>query len=248
MPKPSQSPMSVFRLLPGLALMAYAPHVAAQSLVYPAPRPAPAPAQIQSRPVAPLAAPAPIPAKAVPAAKTVPDKVAPAKPAAAAPESGVQFAVLQGTNKVTARSTRLETPIGTLVRFGNLEIVAQKCETIASPSRAQGEQAALLDIWELKPSERPQQIFYGWMYASSPSLSSLAHPVYDVTLLECTHKNGGLQEESDDTVEKTAVEKPAAEKPSTEKAEPEKPVKAEKSPGVIKPILPPKTVPTKPAQ
>jgi hypothetical protein len=109
-------------------------------------------------------------------------------PAAASSEeqAGIQYAILQGTNKVTARTTRLEMPIGTLVRFGNLEVVVQKCETTQPPARR--EQGALLDVWELKPSERPAQIFYGWMFASSPSISALQHPVYDLTLLECLRK------------------------------------------------------------
>ncbi len=141
----------------------------AQALVYPAEAPsAPAPA-ITSNELRPV-----VPAITGPAA------------ASSEEQAGIQYAILQGTNKVTARTTRLEMPIGTLVRFGNLEVVVQKCETTQPPARR--EQGALLDVWELKPSERPVQIFYGWMFASSPSLSALQHPVYDLTLLECLRK------------------------------------------------------------
>ncbi len=100
---------------------------------------------------------------------------------------GVQVAMLLATNKVTARSTKIEAALGTTVRFGNLEIIAKRCQTQTPPARA--DQGALLDVWELKPSERPQQIFYGWMFAASPSLSALQHPVYDITLLHCDRKN-----------------------------------------------------------
>lgn len=97
---------------------------------------------------------------------------------------------LQGLNKVTARAESLEAPVGTVIRFGNLEIIPRTCWK--SPPEEQPENAALLEIWELKPKQKPQQIFYGWMFSSSPGLSALEHPVYDVTVLECKKHSGAL--------------------------------------------------------
>lgn len=99
------------------------------------------------------------------------------------PEYRFGIAVLQGLNKVTSRVTTLEAPLGTVERFGNLEIVARAC--VKSPPEAQPESAALLDISELKTGEEPTRIFLGWMYASSPAVSALEHPVYDITVLDC---------------------------------------------------------------
>lgn len=95
-------------------------------------------------------------------------------------------ALLQGLNKVTTKISPVESPVGTVARFGNLEIIARACWK--SPPEEQPESAALLDIWELKPDEAPKRIFLGWMFASSPGISSLEHPVYDITVLDC----GGL--------------------------------------------------------
>jgi hypothetical protein len=92
--------------------------------------------------------------------------------------------VLQGLNKVTGRTSKLEGPVGTLLRFGNLEIVARRCWK--SDPEEQPENAALLEISELKTGEAPQKIFLGWMFSSSPGLSGLEHPVYDITVVACS--------------------------------------------------------------
>jgi hypothetical protein len=90
---------------------------------------------------------------------------------------------LRGLNKVTARSSTIEGPIGTVMRFGNLEMVASRCWQ--SPPEEQPENAALLEISELKPKQSPERIFAGWMFSSSPGLSALQHAVYDITVVSC---------------------------------------------------------------
>jgi hypothetical protein len=92
-------------------------------------------------------------------------------------------AVLQGLDKVTARVSTFAAPIGQKVRFGTLEIVADTC--VKRPPEEPPETAAFLDIYELKPDQQPQKIFSGWMFASSPGLNPLEHPVYDVWLKDC---------------------------------------------------------------
>ncbi len=160
----------------GLPLLVFA-----QALVYPTPHsetPAAAPAQVT--PAGPSLSTAATASASAEAAKPASDE-----------ESGIQIAVLLGTNKVTARSVKIEAALGTTVRFGNLEIVTKRCQTTQPPARA--DQGALLDVWELKPAERPAQIFNGWMFAGTPSLSALQHPVYDLTLLRCERKNGPVE-------------------------------------------------------
>ncbi|WP_316976308.1 DUF2155 domain-containing protein [Shumkonia mesophila] len=94
-------------------------------------------------------------------------------------------AVLQGLDKVTARVTKLEAPVGEVVRFGTLEIIARTCEK--RPPEEPPESASFLDIWEVRPGEAAVSIFRGWMFASSPALSAMEHPVYDVWVVDC-HK------------------------------------------------------------
>lgn len=90
---------------------------------------------------------------------------------------------LQMLNKVTARIQKVDGPIGAVMRFGNLEILPRRCWK-SSPEE-KPENAALIEVWELKPGEGPERIFLGWMFSSSPGLSSLENPVYDITVLAC---------------------------------------------------------------
>lgn len=92
-------------------------------------------------------------------------------------------AVLQGLDKVTARITTLRVKLGTSVRFGTLEVIARHCDK--RPPEEQPESAAFLDVWEVRPGEAAQSLFRGWMFASSPALNALEHPVYDVWVLDC---------------------------------------------------------------
>jgi hypothetical protein len=95
-------------------------------------------------------------------------------------------AILQGLNKVMGRVSTFEAPLGTLSNFENLEIIVRKCWK--SPPDEHPENAALLEIREVRASEAPRQIFLGWMLSSSPGLSSLEHPVYDITVIACEYK------------------------------------------------------------
>jgi len=92
-------------------------------------------------------------------------------------------AVLQGLDKVTARVSTIEAPIGDTVTFGALEIIVRTCDK--RPPEDPPESAAFIDIWEVQQGEPAVSIFRGWMFASSPALSALEHPVYDVWVLDC---------------------------------------------------------------
>jgi len=92
-------------------------------------------------------------------------------------------AVLQGLDKVTARVSTIEAPVGDTVTFGALQIIVRTCDK--RPPEDPPESAAFLDIWEIQPGEPAVSIFRGWMFASSPSLSALEHPVYDIWVLDC---------------------------------------------------------------
>jgi hypothetical protein len=95
----------------------------------------------------------------------------------------VDLAVLQGLNKITARISTLEVPLGMSINFGKLEIMLKLCWR--SKQDEQPDSKALLEIWEHRSRENREQVFHGWMFASSPGLSVLEHPVYDITILEC---------------------------------------------------------------
>jgi hypothetical protein len=92
-------------------------------------------------------------------------------------------AVLQGLDKITARASQITAPVGQTVTFGTLEITVRDCKK--NPPEDRPEDAAFLQINEVRPGAENVRRFSGWMFAQSPALSSLEHPVYDIVLLEC---------------------------------------------------------------
>jgi hypothetical protein len=93
------------------------------------------------------------------------------------------IAELQGLDKVAARVSQIEAPVGRSVNFGTLSILVRDCET--SPPEDPPNNAAFLQIYETPLGEETKRLFSGWMFSSSPAISQLEHPVYDVTLLGC---------------------------------------------------------------
>jgi len=98
-------------------------------------------------------------------------------------ESGSNAVILQGLNKVSAAASRIEAVVGSTVRFGTLEVNVRSCWKSAPGDRP--ENAALLEINEIRQGEPPAKVFLGWMFSSSPGLSSLENPFYDITVIKC---------------------------------------------------------------
>ena len=113
--------------------------------------------------------------------------------AGATPGKAVSYrmAVLQGIDKVTARVTTIKAPIGKTIHFGTLKIVVRHCDKRLPEELP--ESAAFMEILEVRSAESAINLFSGWMLASSPALSALEHPVYDIWVLDC----GGEADVSD---------------------------------------------------
>ena len=110
-------------------------------------------------------------------------------PVRAETTSGVG-AVLQGLDKVTARISEIIVHLDEPVRFGTLEITVRACHRTLPEEPP--ESTAYLEINDIRHSEAPNQVFAGWMFASTPSLNALEHAVYDVWVLDCVIAvNGG---------------------------------------------------------
>ncbi|HLF59036.1 MAG TPA: DUF2155 domain-containing protein [Alphaproteobacteria bacterium] len=124
----------------------------------------------------------PAPAPQTPAPAPAPSPRAPGE-SVPAPTGPNTIAVLQGLDKVTARISTIEAPLDEVSHFGTLEITPHTC--FKTPPEETPESAAFLEIWEAKPGEPRKELFTGWMFASSPALSALEHPVYDVWVLDC---------------------------------------------------------------
>ena len=97
-------------------------------------------------------------------------------------------AVLQALDKITARVQTIEASVGDTLRFGTLQMIVRVC--YRRPAEETPESTAFLDIWDMRRNETPQDVFRGWMFASSPALSAVEHPVYDVWLVDCRSGRG----------------------------------------------------------
>ena len=97
---------------------------------------------------------------------------------------------LRVLDKVTGRIVEDAIDVGESKRFGNLEITLRYCR--ASPPEDRPEIVAFLEILHYEASsESFVKIFSGWMFASSPALNALEHPVYSVWPISCSTRPGG---------------------------------------------------------
>ena len=85
---------------------------------------------------------------------------------------------LRALDKTTGEVKTLKVPIGEVYIFHRLKIIVRHCWR--SPPFSLPETKAFLEIFETTPSGRLKAVFSGWMFSSSPSISAMQHPVYDI--------------------------------------------------------------------
>jgi len=153
----------------------------------------PAPSALPELPgPASSAPPAPPPTVLLPQASSseAASDTAPAKPVAPPKRPRRTAAIIQALDKTTAETMRFEAPVGQAIRYKDLVFVVHACEDSAPELGQRGAAAHL----EIQSSPRPipgrvtpptRQLFRGWMFAASPGLHPLEHPVYDAWLLGC---------------------------------------------------------------
>jgi hypothetical protein len=118
--------------------------------------------------------------------------------ALAGPAAAIEADVvlMQGLDKITARTSTFEVDVGASQRFGSLEITARHCEK--TPPEEPPERKAFLEIVDIRPDQEAVGVFSGWMFSSSPALNALEHPVYDVWVVDCLARDGsGGEAEAD---------------------------------------------------
>jgi hypothetical protein len=93
-------------------------------------------------------------------------------------------AVFAALDKVTAKISRLEVPLNQTVRFGALKITPRVCFSRAPTEPPKT--STFVEVDEVMLDDKEKRIFSGWMFAESPGLNAVEHPVFDVWLTECT--------------------------------------------------------------
>ncbi len=94
-----------------------------------------------------------------------------------------QRAVFSGLDKITGRIISFDSAIGETVQFGALRVTARVCYT-RPPTEATNTDA-FVEVDEVTLQGEIKRIFTGWMFAASPGLHAVEHPIYDVWLTDC---------------------------------------------------------------
>jgi hypothetical protein len=102
-----------------------------------------------------------------------------------APPQGGTSLMMRGLDKITGRPTSISAQIGKPVHFATLTITARFC--YSTPASETPETAAFVQIEDHRPDQPARRIFSGWMYASSPGLNGVEHPLYDVWVISCNN-------------------------------------------------------------
>lgn len=102
---------------------------------------------------------------------------------------GPLLLVLRGLDKITGRPTTLLAPIGKSIHYATLTITARYC--YSTPPTETPETAAFVQIEDHRPDQPARRVFSGWMYASSPGLHGMEHPLYDVWVITCRASEPG---------------------------------------------------------
>jgi hypothetical protein len=105
-----------------------------------------------------------------------------AGPAAAAVISN-PVAEFSGLDKITGRITDFDVYIGETVQFGALQITPRVCYT--RPASEAQRTSVFVEVDQISLQGTIKRIFTGWMFADSPALNAVDHPVYDVWLVNC---------------------------------------------------------------
>jgi len=116
-------------------------------------------------------------------------------------------AVFAGLDKITGRTIVFDAAIGETVQFGALQVTARACYT-RPPTEATNTDA-FVEVDEVTLQGEIKRIFTGWMFASSPGLHAVEHPIYDVWLTDCAQPAGGPVAQSSAPASPSAGPQPA---------------------------------------
>jgi hypothetical protein len=97
-------------------------------------------------------------------------------------------AMFEGLDKITGRIISFEVAIDETVQFGSLQITPRVCYT--RPPTEAPRTDVFVEVDEVTEKRSNNRLFTGWMFAASPGLHAIEHPVYDIWLTDC---KGGTQ-------------------------------------------------------
>ncbi len=93
------------------------------------------------------------------------------------------FATFAGLDKITGRITSFDVGLGETAQFGALQVTPRVCYT--RPANETQNTTSFAEVNEVTLKGEAKRIFTGWMFAASPGLHGVEHPIYDVWLIGC---------------------------------------------------------------
>ena len=106
-----------------------------------------------------------------------------AAPQARADKIANPTATFEGLDKITARIISFDVAIGETVQFGSLQLTPRICYT--RPPTEAPNSTAFVEVNDVTFTNEYRRIFTGWMFATSPGLHGIEHPIYDIWLTDC---------------------------------------------------------------
>jgi hypothetical protein len=92
-------------------------------------------------------------------------------------------ATFEGLDKITGRIISFDVAVGETVQFGSLQLTPRIC--YSRPPTEAANSTSFIEVNEVTFSNEYRRIFTGWMFASSPGLHAIEHPIYDIWLTDC---------------------------------------------------------------
>ncbi len=97
------------------------------------------------------------------------------------------IAAFSGLDKITGRITNFDVYVNETVQFGALQLTPRACYT-RPPTETQ-RTSVFLEVDQVSLKGGTQRVFTGWMFADSPALNAIDHPVYDIWLVDCKQQS-----------------------------------------------------------
>ena len=191
------------------------------------------PGPVQSQPLAPVPGTTVVPQNAPPAVAVAPPQPdaappgqrqprgTPATPATLQPGDEVvqeppaqkiinKKASFSGLDKITGRIINFDEDIGETVQFGALRVKTDACYT--RPATEATNTDAFVEVDEITLQGEVKRIFSGWMYAASPGLHGVEHPIYDIWLTDCKGPETTVVSAAPEATKPAPAPSPAAQK------------------------------------
>ncbi|WP_414470677.1 DUF2155 domain-containing protein [Microvirga sp. M2] len=126
-------------------------------------------------------------------------------------------AVFSGLDKITGRIVSFEVKVDETVQFGALQMTPRVCFT--KPATETPNTTSFVEVEEAGTDGSARKVFSGWMFAASPGLHGIEHPVYDIWLVDC---KGGTEviAEPKETPEELPPIEPSTQRTSTDPGRP----------------------------